>query len=72
LCTLFCARVYLGGEGLSLEKYNKEFGWVFFPCLEGFPRILLVFLCMVILLVILVAATSMVMVKCQKWNELYA
>jgi hypothetical protein len=53
----------IGGEGLSLEEYSKGFGWVFFPCREGFPRILLVFLCMVFLLVILVAATLLFMVK---------
>ena len=50
----------IGGEGLSIEEYIKGFGWIFFPCLEGFPRILLVFLCMVLLLVILVVATLMV------------
>jgi hypothetical protein len=48
---------FLGGEGLSLEEYSKGFGWVFFPCLEEFPRILLVYLFIVFLLVILVAAT---------------
>jgi hypothetical protein len=41
--------------GLSLENIAKEC-WVFFPCGEGFPRIFLVFLCMVFLLVILVIA----------------
>jgi hypothetical protein len=55
--------IIIGGEGLSLEEYNKGFGWVFFPCYEWFPRILLVFLCMVFLLVILVAATLLIMVK---------
>jgi hypothetical protein len=54
---------FLGGEGIYLEEYSKGFGWVLFPCLEGFPMILLVFLCMVFLLVILVAATLLVMVK---------
>jgi hypothetical protein len=39
--------------GSSLENIAKDC-WVFFPCVEGFPRIFLVFLCMVILLVILV------------------
>ena len=61
--TLLCAR-FSGGEGLSLEEYSKGFGWVLFPCWEGFPRILLVFLCMVLLLVILVARTFTDMVKC--------
>jgi hypothetical protein len=55
---------FICGEGISLEEYSKGFGWVFFPCGEGFPNILLVFLCMVLLLVILVTATLMVMVKC--------
>ena len=54
---------FIGGEGISLEEYSKGFGWVFFPFLEGFPRILLVYLCMVFLLVILVVATLLVMVK---------
>ena len=57
--------VSLVGEVLSLEDYSKGFGWVFFPCWEGIPRILLVFLCMVFLLVILVATTLLFMVK---WN----
>jgi hypothetical protein len=42
--------------GLSLENIAKDC-WVFFPCLEEFPRIFLLFLCMVFLLVILVVAT---------------
>jgi hypothetical protein len=42
--------------GLSLENIENDF-WVFFPCLEGLPRIFIVFLCMVLLLVILVIAT---------------
>jgi hypothetical protein len=63
---------FLGCEVLSLEEYSKGFGWVFFPCSEGFPNILLVFLCMVLLLVIVVATTLMVMVKCYKWNEIHA
>jgi hypothetical protein len=41
--------------GSSLENIAKDC-WVFFPCVEGFPRIFLVFLCIVILLVILVIA----------------
>jgi hypothetical protein len=39
--------------GSSLENIAKDC-WVFFPLVEGFPRIFFVFLCMVILLVILV------------------
>jgi hypothetical protein len=53
----------IGGEGISLEEYNKGFGWVFFPYREGFPKILFVFLCTVFVPVILVAATLLVMVK---------
>ena len=41
--------------GYSLENIAKDF-LVFFPCVEGFPRIFHVFFCMVILLVILVIA----------------
>jgi hypothetical protein len=41
--------------GSSLENIAKDC-WVFFPWGEGFLRIFLVFLCMVILLVILVIA----------------
>jgi hypothetical protein len=41
--------------GYSLENITKDC-WVFLPCEKGFPRIFLVFLCMVILLVILVIA----------------
>ena len=51
-----------------LKNIAKDFGWVFFPCFEGFPRILLVFLCMVFLLVILYAATLLVMVKLNDKN----
>jgi hypothetical protein len=42
--------------GSSLENITKDC-WVFPLFEKGFPRILLVFLCMVILLVILVIAT---------------
>jgi hypothetical protein len=42
--------------GSSLENTTKDC-WVFGMFEKGFPRILLVFLCMVILLVILVIAT---------------
>jgi len=42
--------------GSSLENIAKDC-WVFPLFEKGFPRILLVFLCMVILLVILVIAT---------------
>jgi hypothetical protein len=38
--------------GSSLENIAKD--CCVFPCVEGFPRIFLVFLCMVILLLILV------------------
>jgi hypothetical protein len=63
----------IGGEGISLEEYSKGFGWVFFPCLEQFPMILLVFLCMMFLILILVAATLLFMdKKNEKWDELYA
>jgi hypothetical protein len=51
-----CIRFY-GGGGSSLENIAKDC-WVFFPCVEGFPRIFLVFLCMVILLVILVYCST--------------
>ena len=66
MCTslgCYSCAIFYGGGGLSLEEYRKGFGWVLFPCLEGFPRILLVFLCMVFLLVILVVATLLSMVK---------
>jgi hypothetical protein len=47
-----------GGGGISLEEYSKGLVGFFFPCREGFPRILLVYLCMVFLLVNLVVATN--------------
>jgi hypothetical protein len=42
--------------GSSLENIENDC-WVFFPGVEGFPKIFLVFLCMVLLLVILVIAS---------------
>jgi hypothetical protein len=51
--TPFCVLGLVVDGGSSLENIAKDC-WVFFPCVEGFPRIFLVFLCMVILLVILV------------------
>jgi hypothetical protein len=42
--------------GSSFENIAKDY-WVFPLFEKGFPKILLVFLCMVILLVILVIAT---------------
>jgi hypothetical protein len=50
-----CASRFMVG-GSSLENIAKDC-WVFFPCVEGFPRIFLVFLWMVILHVILVITT---------------
>jgi hypothetical protein len=41
--------------GSSIENIAKDY-WVFSLVEKGFPRIFLVFLCMVILLVILVIA----------------
>jgi hypothetical protein len=49
----FCVLGLVVDGGSSLENIAKDC-WVFFPCVEGFPWIFLVFLCMVILLVILV------------------
>jgi hypothetical protein len=55
----------LGGEKVFLLKsITKDLAGFFSLVREGFPRIYFVFLCMVCLHVILVAATFMVMVNC--------
>jgi hypothetical protein len=42
--------------GSSLENIEKDC-WVFFPSIEWFPKIFILFVCMVFLLVILVIET---------------
>ena len=65
----FCEPSYVlgylgGGKVFLLKSIAKDLAGFFSLVCEGFPRIYLVFLCMVLLHVILVIATFMVMVNC--------